>query len=181
MRHLLTSSILLVLMAIVTTFSQAKTPELADRILKAAIQKAESSNKTVFLIFHASWCGWCKRLDAALEDPTLKELMEENYVIARLDVLEKGDNIQTLENPGGKKIMTDLGGEKSGLPFYAFIDAKGKKIADSNVLPKDQNIGYPASHEEIVAFEKLLKKTAPRMTDDQRATIVAFLQKKAPH
>ena len=77
--------------------------------------------------------------------------------------------------------MTDLGGEKSGLPFYAFIDAKGKKVADSNVMPKDQNIGYPGSQEEIVAFEKLLKKTAPLMSVGQRATIVAYFQKNAPH
>ena len=107
--------------------------------------------------------------------------MDDNYVIARLDVLETGDNIQKLENPGGKTIMTDLGGEHSGLPFYAFIDAKGKKIADSNVMPKDQNIGYPGSAEEIKAFEKLLKTTAPRMTEAQRTTVVTFLQKIAPH
>jgi thioredoxin-related protein len=181
MRHLLISLILLTLMTVVMTCGQTQKPEPADGILKAAIQKAESSNKTVFLIFHASWCGWCKRLDAALEDRTIKELMEEHYVIARLDVLESGNNIQTLENPGGKKIMTDLGGEKSGLPFYAFLDAKGKKIADSNVMPKDQNIGYPNSPEEIVAFEKLLTRTAPRMSVGQRATIVAYLQKKASH
>jgi thioredoxin-related protein len=181
MRTLLASLILLLVISIVAASGQTKMPESADCILKAAIQKAESSHKTVFLIFHASWCGWCKRLDAALEDPALKELMEDHYVFARLDVLESGDKIQSLENPGGRKIMADLGGEKSGLPFYAFIDAKGKKIADSNVMPKDQNIGYPGSQEEIVAFEKLLKKTAPLMSVGQRATIVAYFQKNAPH
>lgn len=181
MRQLLTSLILLLSLIIVTASSQSSKPEPAAVILTAAIQKAESSHKTVLLVFHASWCSWCKRLDAALEEPTIKELMEEQYVIARLDVLESGDKIQTLENPGGKKIMVDLGGEKSGLPFYAFIDAKGKKIADSNVMPKDQNIGYPGSQEEIVAFEKLLKKTAPGMSVRQLATIVAYLHKMAPH
>jgi thioredoxin-related protein len=181
MRGLLISLILLMLVTAVTACGQTQKPEPADGILKAAIQKAESSNKTVLLIFHASWCGWCKRLDAALEDRTIKQLMEEHYVIARLDVLESGNHIQTLENPGGKKILTDLGGEKSGLPFYAFIDGKGKKIADSNVLPKDQNIGYPASPDEIAAFQKLLTKTAPRMSVGQRATIITYLQKNAPH
>ena len=181
MRHLLLSSILLTLLTVVITCGQSQKPELAEGILKAALQKAESSNRTVFLIFHASWCGWCKKLDAALEDRTIKELMEEHYVIARLDVLESGNNIQTLENPGGKKIMTELGGEKSGLPFYAFMDAKGKKIADSNVMPKNQNIGYPNSTEEIMEFGKLLEKSAPRMSVGQRATIVAYLQKKASH
>ena len=179
MRRLLISSMLLTLLTVVTTCGQSQKPEPADGILKAAVQKAESSNKTVFLIFHASWCGWCKKLDAALEDRTIKELIEEHFVIARLDVLESGNNAQTLENPGGKKIMTELGGEKSGLPFYAFIDAKGKKIADSNVMPKDQNIGYPNSTEEIAEFGKLLAKSAPQMSVGELATIAAYFQKKA--
>lgn len=180
MNRILTSTIFLLFAGILTVSGQAKKPAEADGILKAAIQEAETTNKNVFLIFHASWCGWCKRLDAVLEDPALKDLMEENYIITRLDVLESDEKIQTLENPGGKKIMNSLGGEKSGLPFYAFLDAKGKKIADSNVMPKNQNIGYPGSPEEISAFENLLKKTAPRLTSGQLATIVAFLQKNMP-
>ncbi|MCX6132929.1 MAG: thioredoxin family protein [Ignavibacteriales bacterium] len=180
MSRILSSVILFLLASALTVSGQAKKPAEAEGILSAAIQKAESTNKNVLLIFHASWCGWCKRLDAALEDPTLRDLMEENYVITRLDVLESGEKTQTLENPGGKKIMNGLGGETSGLPFYAFLDAKGKKIADSNVMPKNQNIGYPGSLEEISAFESLLKKTAPKLTGGQLATIVAFLQKNMP-
>ena len=181
MRHISISIIFLLLFSFLPAAGQTTQPEPADRVLKAGIQQAESSNKTVFLIFHASWCGWCKRLEAALENPALKKLMDDNYVFVRLDVLESGDKVQKLENPGGKAIMNDFGGEQSGLPFYAFLDATGKKIADSNVMPKNQNIGYPGSAEEIAAFEKLLKATAPRMTEAQRTTIVTFLQKNAPH
>ncbi|HZT42435.1 MAG TPA: hypothetical protein VFA07_09595 [Chthonomonadaceae bacterium] len=76
--------------------------------------------------------------------------------------------------------MKDLGGEKSGLPFYAFLDAKGKKLADSNVMPGNQNIGYPAAPDEIVAFEKLMEKTAPRMKEADREKVVSYLKKAAP-
>lgn len=159
--------------------SQTAQPEPAQKILQEAVKKAESSNKTVFLIFHASWCSWCKRLDATLNDPEVNKIMEAHYVITHLDVLESKDK-KDLENAGGDMIMKDLGGEKSGLPFYAFLDTKGTKIADSNVMPKNQNIGYPGSKEEIAAFAGLLQKTAKKMTDKEREHIVAYLEKNAP-
>ena len=87
---------------------------------------------------------------------------------------------KSLENPGGGKKLEELGGAKSGLPFYAFLDAKGKKLADANALPGGKNIGYPATPEEIAAFEKLMKETAPRMTEADRTKLVDYLKKAAP-
>ncbi len=76
--------------------------------------------------------------------------------------------------------MTQWGGEKSGLPFYAFLDKTGKKIADSNAMPGGGNIGYPATPEEIQAFSTLLEKTAKRMSRKHRDEITAYLAKNAP-
>jgi hypothetical protein len=52
-------------------------------------------------------------------------------------------------------------------------------IANSNVMPKKQNIGYPSSKEQIAAFIALLKKTAQRMTDKQATVISNYLKKNA--
>jgi thioredoxin-related protein len=181
MRRILAFILFFLLLGLLPLAAQSIKPADAASTLKSALQEAKSSHRNVMLLFHASWCGWCKRLDAVLEDPAVKEIMEKNYVITRLDVLESGEKVDKLENPGGKKIMNELGGEQSGLPFYAFLDEQGKKIADSNVMPKNQNIGYPGSPEEITAFEDLLKKTAQHMTDNQRAAVIALLKAKAPH
>lgn len=107
-------------------------------------------------------------------------VFKDNYVLVKLDVQEQKDKTATLENPGGQKLMKEWGGENSGLPFMVFLDAKGKKLADSNALPGDKNIGYPAAPEEITAFEKLLVKTAPRMTAAPRARIIDYLKTHAP-
>jgi len=179
MRRMIAGS--LILIAVSLASAQSTKPESADVILKAALQTAGSSQKSVLVLFHASWCSWCKRLDKVLEEPSIHKPMDENYVITRLDVFENGEKAETLENPGGRTIAADLGGEQSGLPFYAFLDAKGKKLADSNVMPKNQNIGYPGSPEEIEAFGKLLQATAPRMSDQQRSVILEYLHKNAPH
>jgi hypothetical protein len=94
--------------------------------------------------------------------------------------METGEKKQTLENPGGVKVLADLGGEKAGLPFYAAVDASGRKLADANGMPMNKNIGYPATPEEISAFEKFLKTSAPKMKSEQLARVIDHLKKNAP-
>jgi hypothetical protein len=98
----------------------------------------------------------------------------------RLDVMETEAEKSKRENPGGEKVLSDLGGLKSGLPFYAVLDENGKKLADANALPGGKNIGYPATPEEIAAFEEILKKAAPQMPATDRDRIVAHLKKVTP-
>lgn len=73
--------------------------------------------------------------------------------------------------------MGQTGGTQAGLPFYAFLDQTGMKIADSRAMPGGQNIGYPGNPEEITAFDALLERTAPRMTRAQHALIVEQLRR----
>jgi hypothetical protein len=94
--------------------------------------------------------------------------------------MENGEKKETVENPGGQKLMADLGGEKSGLPFFAILDANGKKLADSNVAPGGKNIGYPATAAEIAAFMKVLKSTAPRITSADLELIEKDLTERSP-
>jgi len=84
-----------------------------------------------------------------------------------LDVMESTQK-KELENPGGMELMTKWGGAQSGLPFFVILDAKGNKIADSNIMPGNKNVGYPGTPEEVAVFDALLQKVARRMTADQR-------------
>ncbi len=170
----------LVLVMSVPSFAQNTRPEQAQKILNAAITQAKSSDKNVFVIFHASWCIWCKRLEKAITSDELKKIFDDNYVMARVDVLERGEKESSIENPGGRAIMKKLGGERSGLPFYLFLDAKGKKIIDSNQMDNNSNIGYPAAETEIAAFLKMIKKSAKHLTDKNAGVIAKYLKENAP-
>lgn len=156
-------------------------PQPAQTIIARSIKEAKTSHKRVFLLFHATWCGWCKRLDKAIGEPDINKILTANYVITHLDVLEHDAAKKArFENPGADKILETLGGAKSGLPFYAILDEKGKKLADSNVMPNKENIGYPGEPNEIDAFVSILKQTAPHLNSEQSAQLTTYFREHAP-
>jgi thiol-disulfide isomerase/thioredoxin len=179
--------ILFVLFAVKSGFAQTATMPASETVLKDAYAKAANENKKVMLIFHASWCGWCKKMEASLNDPLVKKMFDDNYVIATLDVMEQPAK-KHLENPGSLEVMTKFHGEKSGLPFWVVLDAKGKVLGDSQVRPSGasldtygDNVGCPASPEEVAFFTNLLKATS-KLNDGQLAVIAKrfALNKPAP-
>ncbi len=152
---------------------QAKS---ADLILKDAYAKAAKEKKKVFVIFHASWCGWCHKMDDAMNDASCKQLFDDNYVICHLVVLESEKN-KNLENPGAMELLKKYHGDKQGIPFWLVLNKEGKLLGDSQIRPAGasldttgENIGCPAKKEEVAAFLKVLKSTSS-LSDVQLAVI----------
>lgn len=159
----------------VTAAKAQEAPKSTEVILREAYKQAAKENKKVFVIFHASWCGWCHKMDEAMNDASCKELFANNYVIRHLVVLEHEN--KALENPGAMELLTKYHGDKQGIPFWLVLDKDGKLLADSQIRPAGasletigQNIGCPAQKEEIAAFTKILKETS-KLTDTQLAVI----------
>src|SRR5437016_5806599 len=86
----------------------AKTPS-ADDLLAPAKAKASAEKKAIFLHFGASWCGWCKKLDAFLVRRDIKPVFEKYFLPVKLVVQENEKN-KALENPGADALLKKLGG-----------------------------------------------------------------------
>lgn len=148
----------------------------ADSIMKQAYEQAEKEKKNVFVIFHASWCGWCRKMDVAMNDASCKKSFESSYVIVHLTVEESKDK-KDFENPGADLMKAKWLGEKAGLPFWVILNSNGDVLADSYIrkagVPKNEpgdNIGCPTSEAEITAFLKILRNTSS-ITDSKLETI----------
>lgn len=166
------------------SMAQTATMPTSESVLAEAYAKAAKENKKVFLIFHASWCGWCKKMEASINDPACKKMFDDNYVFATLDVMEQPAK-KDLENPGSLAVMTKLHGEKAGLPFWAILDSKGKVLADSQIRPQGasldtygNSVGCPAAEEEVAFFTSILKSTSKLTSADLDVIAKRFAQNK---
>jgi len=140
-------------------------PPSAEEILKEAYQVAVQENKNVFIMFHASWCGWCHKMDKSMNDETCRIFFENNFVIRHL-VVDESDDKKNLENPGADELRKKYHGNGQGIPFWLLFDKDGKLLADSKMRAEGQgaesgqNIGCPAAINEVDYFISLLRKTS---------------------
>lgn len=156
-------------------YGQAQeTPLPVTELLPIASKKAALEGKAVFVIVHASWCGWCRKMDQSMtDDPAVKALFQKAFVVTHITAYESKGK-EALENPGAVAFLTKYGGADEGLPFWYIFDAKGTLLADSKMQYNGKeglsNSGCPASEEEVANFVQVLRKTTT-FTEDELGAI----------
>ena len=153
-----------------------QAPLSANEVLKTAQAEAAKEKKNVFVIFHASWCGWCHKMDSSMNDKTCKIFFDDNYIIRHL-VVQESKGKKNLENPGAMELLAKYNGAEQGIPFWLIFDKEGGFLADSRMRSDGtgsasggQNSGCPATKEEVAYFITVLKKTSS--INDQQAAII---------
>lgn len=156
------------------------TPAPATEVLAAAVKKAAKEKKQVLAVFHASWCGWCHKMTASLNDPAIKPYFDKNYVIADFTVYESKGK-ENLENPGAADLLKKYNNADQGLPTWLVFDAKQNLVADSQMRPagaaltaKGDNVGCPAKPEEVNHFIASLKKSSKLSEKELEDIAVVF-------
>jgi hypothetical protein len=149
--------------------------------LAQAIAEATAGRKNIFVVFGASWCGWCRKLDEVMNQPLMKGLFGDNYVILHLKMDENSDK-KYLETPGAEVLSQQYGGQGQGLPYWVILDSTGRYLADSRFESSTSvaagNIGCPATVEEVSYFIKVLRKTSLLSAQDLYQIGQQFLQNK---
>jgi thioredoxin-related protein len=77
------ASVFILMCGVVLSQSQ---PEFAEVLLNKAYKQAAKEKKNVFVIFHASWCGWCKKLEASINDPSCKDYFDKSFIFVHLTI-----------------------------------------------------------------------------------------------
>ncbi len=157
--------------------AQDQAPLSAEKIFEDAVAQAKKENKCIMVIFHASWCTWCHRMDASLNDEKCKKFFDDNYIIRHLVVDESKDK-KNLENPGANEFRAKYHGDgtDTGIPFWLVFSRTGKLVSDSKIRKEGdgpeggQNVGCPANEQEVAFFLNVVKQTA-KLNADQLETI----------
>lgn len=100
----------------------------------------------------------------------VSKLLAKDFVDVKIDVdrMKNGNDVLTKYNAAG---------QKTGIPWFVFLDADGKPVADCMRDGRD-NIGFPAAAEEISHFESMLRKSAKKLSGEEIAALTASLKQK---
>lgn len=161
---------------VLAAYALADTPS-ADVVLAKAKSEAARSGRNVLVIFHASWCGWCHKLDGVLESALIKPIIAKHFVTTHLTVMED-EKHKADENAGGGDLMKKEGGEGKGIPFIYVMNPKGKTLINSLMGDGSvrTNTGCPVEPNEIDHWMKMMKAGAPKMTTAEAAAIRKALE-----
>jgi thioredoxin-related protein len=163
----------------------AEKPPSADKILTDARAKAKSEQKSVLVVFGASWCPDCEVLDSFFNVAEAKTIFDKYFVIVHLNVFEEAGEHPKPNTPGSEKVIAKYGGVSSigevSLPYMVILNPEGKDIIDGHrpAAGKRENIGFPSEKEDIQWFLQMLKTGAPAFTQEEAQQIVAVLNQQA--
>ena len=157
-----------------------------EAIIKQACKEAGEQRKNAFIIFHASWCIWCHKLDSSMNDASCKNLFNNNYVIKHITVFET-DNKKKLNNPGGEAFLKTHYANDQGIPAWFIFDSSGNLLADSQLRPpgsklntEGSNVGCPANETEINYFMHVLENTSQISNEEKEAVKKRFAKNQEP-
>lgn len=153
----------------------AATPAPAAVVRQGAEDQAAREGKTVFIEFHASWCIWCKRLHAMINDPAVKPIWDKYFVTAEIDSQERAGKFQ-LENAGWDVLAREYNATDAGLPYFVFLDPKGAVLG---TCLDPENMGYPAGKHDAAAFVAVIAKSAPSITRAELDVIQGYLDRNS--
>ncbi|HEX2984985.1 MAG TPA: thioredoxin family protein [Ignavibacteriales bacterium] len=120
----------------------------AEKDVKAALEEAKTAGKRVLLDVGGSWCSWCKRLDAFIEENSeIKNLMASNFVTVKINFSPENKNEAFLS----KYPKVD------GYPHFFVLESDGKLLHSQNTGELEQDLSY--SKDKMLAF---IKKWAPK-------------------
>jgi thiol-disulfide isomerase/thioredoxin len=176
--------VLILLLFIASSSIYAQTTD-AKTIIKEACAEAGKQHKNALIIFHASWCIWCHKLDSSINDISCNNFFNNNFVIQHITAFEVGKN-EKLNTLGAIEFLKAHHADEQGIPVWFIFDKDGNLLADSQLRHNGQskneegiNVGCPSNETEINYFISVLEKTSTISNDEEAAIKKRFAANRA--
>jgi thiol-disulfide isomerase/thioredoxin len=157
--------------------ASAQVPS-AEVLLKDAQKQAAAEHKNIMVIYHASWCIWCRKMEAAIMAPECAAYFKEHFNIVYLTISESA-NKKDLENPGARELLDQYKIKPNGIPVWLLLDSEARLLGSSQ-MNDGTDSGCPATENEVRYFLGELKKADPAMsTNVEQAIYTRFRQNQS--
>ena len=139
---------------------------------------AAAEDRRLLVMFFASWCPWCRRLNATFTDPAVAPLLDAHVRILHLRVEERAPAMAALGLSEADALYRGwAGGDPPGLPFLAALDGAAEVVTTSIQPAAGGNFGFPVSDGELAGFDAMLAAAAPAMPAAERGVIRAACER----
>jgi hypothetical protein len=144
-------------------------PATAEAALSEADAHATAGNKRLLLIFHASWCVYCRLFDMMLADRQAGPIMARHFGVLHMRAQERKPEMQAQQLAGADDVYHRYAPEGAGLPYMVVLGEGAAKIADSMI--GGENFGFPVEPQELDAFDAMIRAGAPDITASELRTL----------
>jgi hypothetical protein len=170
-----------VILSILTLCSFASMDKVSSPLLHEAQAKAKKEHKLVYVMFNSSWSAPCVSMHSVIDQAPVKAIWDKYFVTAGITVDEQNDKAK-LNTPGGDDLREQLKAKDAGIPFFVFLQDDGTVVANAFMHDGKDNMGCPATPEEVTAFDILIVKVVPQLTASERAILhSAFVNAAVSH
>jgi thiol:disulfide interchange protein len=103
--------------------------------VQQAVAKAKKEKKHVLLQIGGNWCVWCYRFNSFVQlDTSLKNILENNFVIYHLNYSPENKNLDYLKKLGYP--------QRFGFPVLVVLDAEGARLHTQDSALLEKGNGY---------------------------------------
>ncbi|MGE4036883.1 MAG: thioredoxin family protein [Hyphomonadaceae bacterium] len=146
----------------------------AESVLAREAAAAAAEDKNLLVVFFASWCVWCRPMDALFDDANTGPIMARHFRILHLRVGERDRTLRAQQLSGVEAAFLRLTRPErdAGLPYLAILGGgDGRTISTTRSLVSGENIGFPSTTADLDWFESMMRQGAPLITPAELAHV----------
>ncbi len=128
--------------------------KIVEEFPEVFVRAAEEQKSVIFIFDHPN-CGWCRVFDNYHASPEVKEILDPEYLIQKIDISESESGKELWEHYNFVEV-----------PAWRIYSSDKELISDGREENGEQ-IGYPLSPDSMDAYIKVIKDSSRHINKKQ--------------